>query len=474
MGKLVRNTIFVVGGQTFTKIISFFSVPIIARLLGTEWFGIYTLSFSFVMLFSGIADFGIENLTIRDISRDSSKLEKYLFNSLVVRFFIALIIYFLIILSAKFLGYSEQIFQLIAILGMLIFANFLINTLNAFVISLEKMGISSLVLMIQNIINPCTALIMLLLNYSVKNIFFAIIALNFVLSLIYLFVACRSVLRIKLKIDFALCKYLLINGLPFALVSIFGYVYIYNVVIIISKFAPIADVGIFNAAFKLMLSLTFIPTSLIIVFFPSIARKSIDTVKTYLKESTENAIRALFLIAFPLAITYSLLSKQIINTLFDIEFSNAAPVLAVLGWAMLFFFLSAPLTLVIINSKHVKKFVVLFLIITITSLVTNTLIVSFFGYYGASWSFFLLEICRFILYFIFIKRYLKLNIDLTGVIKTPLLLGIPTALFILALGYAGLNLVIILLLSFVFYLLSLILAKEYIFISLLKKAFKIH
>ena len=52
MGKLVRNTMFVASGQTFTKIISFFSIPIIARMLGTDGFGAYTLAFSFVMLFS--------------------------------------------------------------------------------------------------------------------------------------------------------------------------------------------------------------------------------------------------------------------------------------------------------------------------------------------------------------------------------------------------------------------------------------
>lgn len=469
MSKLVKNTIFVTGGNTLNKIISFFSVPIIARLLGTEGFGAYTLVFSFVMLFSGISDVGLENLTIRDVSRDKTLLNKFLSNSLFLRFLITFLIYFLIILTAKFLNYPEEIFQLIAILGIIILANFLINTLNAVIISLEKMEISSSVLVLQNMINPITAVIMLYLKFDLKSIFLTIIIINLLLALIYFFLINKLLLKIKWEIDFKFWKYLFINALPFAIINILSFVYLYNGIIILSKLQSIETVGIYNAAFKLILALSFIPSSLILVFFPTFARQSIEKIRINIKNSCQNALRALFLFAFPVAIVFTLFSQFIIDLLFGKDFSQAAPVLAILGWVMLLIFIASPLGLTIINSKFLNKFIYLFASLTIFAIILNVVFITQFSFYGMALSILLTELIRFFAYLIFIKKYWGFKIDIFRILSKPTILGIMIVPFILLLKFFPIHSSIIIIFSAIFYLLLLFITKEYILMFFIKK-----
>lgn len=467
--RIIKNSFFVTGSQAFNKIISLISVPIIARLLGTEGFGAYTLAFSFVMIFSGLSDLGLENLTIRDVSRDKSLINKYLSNSLFLRFLITIFVYLLLILVAIFLDYSKEIFQLIAILGIIIFANFLINTLNAVIISLEKMEISSLVLALQNMINPLTAAVMLYLKFDLKTIFLAIIVINLLLALIYFLLINGLLLKIKWGIDLKFWKYLSVNALPFAIINILGFIYLYNGVIILSKLQNIEMVGIYNAAYKLILAFLFIPSSLILVFFPAISRQSIEKIKINIRNSCQNVLRALFLIAFPIAICFAILSYSIIELLFGREFYQAAPILMILGWVMLLMFITSPLSLTIINSGFLKKFIHLFATITIFSSILNVAFIIFFGLYGAALSILFTELIRFVTYLMFTKKYMGFRIDLIHVLKKPLILGIAYGILIWFLIMFSVPLLVILILSTIFYVALLYLTKEYIFVNLIKK-----
>lgn len=473
MGKLVRNTIFVTGGQTFTKIISFFSVPIIARMLGTEGFGTYTLAFSFVMLFSGISDLGIENLTIRDISRDKSLINKFLSNSLAIRFIATFVIYILIVAVAKLLNYPNEIFQLISILGVIVFANFLINTFNSIIISMERMEISSLILVIQNMINPLATVIMLYLEFDLRTIFFVIIIANLILALIYIFLINKFFIKLKFEIDYYYWKYLIVNALPFAILNIFGFAYLYNGVIILSKLQGIETLGIFNAAYKLVLALLFIPSSVVVAFFPSIARQTIEKVKDNIKKSCSNAIRVLFLFAFPATIGLTVFSENIIQILYGEEFLSAAPILGILSWVMLLMFITAPLSLSLINSKHIKKLVHFFTLFTVVSVGLNALFIIKFGLHGAAISILLTEVVRFITYIIFIKKYVGFRVDILKTFGKPLLLGIIVGLFMIIMKIVSVSVLIVIILTAVVYLALLFWAKEYVFIRLFNKILNI-
>jgi len=335
------------------------------------------------------------------------------------------------------------------------------------------MEISSSILVLQNMINPLTTVIMLYLKFDLRSIFLTIIILNLLLAAIYLFAINKLLLKIKLEIDWKFWKYLLVNALPFAIINILTFVYLYNGVIILSKIQDIETVGIYNAANKLVMAFLFIPSSLIIAFFPAIARQSIEAIKVNVKNSCQYATRALFLIAFPTAIVFTLLSRPIIELLFGKDYLEAAPILVILGWVMFFIFIASPLSLTIINSKFLKKFILLFSAITVFSIFLNIIFILLFNIYGIALSILLTELIRFLSYFIFIRKYLEFKIDLFRILIKPVILGLIVMLIILLFKFMGLNAIITIGLSAILYIILLFLSKEYIFVSLIKKIIKL-
>jgi O-antigen/teichoic acid export membrane protein len=469
MGKLVKNTIFVAGGQTLTKIVSFFSVPIIARLLGTEAFGVYTLVFSFVMLFSGISDMGIENLTIRDISRDKSLINKYLTNTLAIRFIATVLIYLLIIITARLLNYPDEVFQLITILGIIVFANFLINTFNSVIIALEKMAVSSLVLLIQNLINPIVTVVMLYCGFKFSSIFSVIVLANIAVAVIYILVINKYFIRLRFDIDYKYWRYIIVNAMPFAILNIIGFAYLYNGVVILSKLQNMEIIGIYNASYKLVLALLFIPSSIAVAFFPSIARQTVEKIKDNIRNSCSNALRILFLFALPITIGFSIFADKIIINLYGESFSASSTILVILGWTMLFMFISSPLNLTLVNSKYIKKVVWFFTLLTMFSVVINILIIKHYSMQGAAISILITEIIRFAVYLFMINKYLEFKIEAFKTFGKPLLLGLAIGIFMLIMKMISTPFIIATFSSILFYILLLFITKELTSITFIKR-----
>ena len=70
VGRLSRNTAALVGARVVTSGLTFILAIVINRNLGPEKAGIYTYAFSLYTIFQVIPDFGIGNISIRDVSQD--------------------------------------------------------------------------------------------------------------------------------------------------------------------------------------------------------------------------------------------------------------------------------------------------------------------------------------------------------------------------------------------------------------------
>ena len=88
MHKIAKNTFFLSTAQMAGRIIGFFYFLLLARFLGVATFGIYNFTIAFVYNFIPVADFGIERLVLRDISRDRDKTAYYLSRLLPLRVFV--------------------------------------------------------------------------------------------------------------------------------------------------------------------------------------------------------------------------------------------------------------------------------------------------------------------------------------------------------------------------------------------------
>jgi len=83
--RIVRNTAIATGARVLSTTLSFVVVALIARSLGAEAFGNYTLILSFLFTFQVFADGGLYTLLLRELSRPGESDEEIVGNIIALR-----------------------------------------------------------------------------------------------------------------------------------------------------------------------------------------------------------------------------------------------------------------------------------------------------------------------------------------------------------------------------------------------------
>jgi O-antigen/teichoic acid export membrane protein len=97
-------------------------------------------------------------------------------------------------------------------------------------------------------------------------------------------------------------------------------------------------VGWYNAAYRLILLLSFIPTAFFGAVFPIMSRFHV-TSKEFLRFTHERSFKYLLILGVPIAVGTTLLANKIIMLIFGIEYYPSVIVLQILVWSTVFTFL---------------------------------------------------------------------------------------------------------------------------------------
>ena len=75
---VLNNSIFRAAGYAIGAAVFFTTIVLIARYLGTEGFGHFSLIIALVGIFQLVADMGVRNIVIRDIALDQANFRNIL------------------------------------------------------------------------------------------------------------------------------------------------------------------------------------------------------------------------------------------------------------------------------------------------------------------------------------------------------------------------------------------------------------
>lgn len=107
VGRLTKNTASLVIARVVTSGLTFLLAIVINRNLGPEKAGIYNYAFALYTIFQVIPDFGIGNISIRDVSQDPSRMRRYFANIVSLRLILGCIAFALLMLT-NFLSLALQ------------------------------------------------------------------------------------------------------------------------------------------------------------------------------------------------------------------------------------------------------------------------------------------------------------------------------------------------------------------------------
>ena len=354
-----------------------------ARYLGAEGFGILSFALAFTGIFGVFSDLGLSTLTVREVARDKALASKYLGNIVVMKMILVIITFGLIALTINLLGYPEQTIKVVYLVALSIIFGAFSGMFYSIFQAYEKMEYQSVGHILSSVLMLSGALFAISQGFSVVG-FASIYFLVSAVVLGYSFFVCvwKFVLP-RMEVDLGFWKPTIKEALPFGLSGIFITIYYWIDSVMLSLMKGNEVVGWYNAAYRLIVVLLFIPIIINTVVFPTMSRFHISS-QNSLNLMSRKYFKFMLAIGIPMGVGTTLLADKGILLIFGAGYIQSIIALQILIWAMVFIFANAAFVRLFESINKQILVTKITGICMIENIVLNLLIIPRFSYIGAS------------------------------------------------------------------------------------------
>ena len=249
LGTIIRNTGYLALAETVKPFLSFILILIIARMLGREGIGSYSIILTFTGLFELIATVGLGPLIVRGIAADRSQLSFYISGAMGVALLSSAILLPLMLLILRAMNYPAEIALTIRLLAYTL----LLAILQQYVISicegLQNMRLRAILTVADTAGRLIAGVFMVLQGHGVLGIIEGIVLVRAITTAIaFVVVARHTGLLLDYRLTLRSCAGFARAALPFLLMTIASTVFWSINTMMLSKLSSVEDVGIYNAA----------------------------------------------------------------------------------------------------------------------------------------------------------------------------------------------------------------------------------
>lgn len=358
------------------------SIGFITRYLGKDGFGDYATVLAFLAFFAAISDLGLYSISTREISRSGADEEKIMGNIFSLRVIVSLAVLIISPLIVWFFPYSLEVKEAIIIVAASYLFSSSYQILNGVFqknLAMDKVAISELLGKIIQVAVVILAIKFKLgFNWIISSLLFYMI---FSFFLVYSW--SKRYIRIKFRFDFNYWKKFLKESYPLGVAVFITFVYFKIDTILLSVMKSSSDVGIYNAAYKVIENITFFPSMLVGLIFPIMSQHIFTDFKRF-KEISDKTFKVFVLAVVPLIVGTLFLSKGIVGLIGGAGFLEAAPVLQILIFALAMIFFGNFFNAVLIAGNMQRKLMLVLGLTAAFNVTANLILIPQFSYFGAA------------------------------------------------------------------------------------------
>ncbi len=438
----------------FSRILPALLFIYMARILGDEDFGKLSFAYSFAGLFIIVADFGLNTILIRSLSRQKDQTGKYIDNIFVLK--IVLSVVSLSVMGLFFLvtDYPAEVITVVMIFGGAMFFRTLVDFFCAVFNAYEWMDMEAFLKGTSHILLFLSGIVVLSLGFGTLGLANIFLLTYLISSIIGFYIVCLSIANIRPCFDLMFWRYLLRESLPLALTVIFTVIYFKIDVVMLSLIrGDNSEIGWYSAAMRLIELMVVIPALITSALFPivsSLYQDSIDSLKKVFKAS----FRYLLVIALPTAVGILLLSERLIYTIYGKEYFKTIPALKILVFALIFIFVNYILMNILVAVDRQKINAIVAGTCVFINILLNLCLIPRYGYLGAGTATVITEIALFALSLFFVAKYVC-RVNIVVLLIRPLISVIIMGVCIVSI-LIKLHLVLVIFLSALIYFSSLL------------------
>lgn len=381
--KIAYNVLVSSVSKFFSTALALVSIGFITRYLGRDGFGNYATVLAFLSFFASLADLGLYHISTREISRPGADEKKIMGNIFSLRIISAFFILLIAPVVVLFFDYPLVVKEGIIIAA----ASFLFSSgyqvLNGVFqknLAMDRVAIGELA---GKIVQVATVILAVKFKLSFDWII-ASLLFNMIASFAIVFLWSRKYLRFDLRFDFGYWRKFLKESLPIGIGSIIVFAYFKMDTILLSILKTSEDVGIYNAAYKVLENISFFPAMIIGLVLP-ILSNTVFTDKKKFVDISNKTFKVFVILVVPLIVGTLFLSKEIIQLIGGGQFGQSAAVLRILVFALAAIFFGNFFNNILIAGNLQRKLMGIWLLAAVGNIGLNLALIPKFSYTGAAY-----------------------------------------------------------------------------------------
>jgi len=336
--RIARNTALLIGSNVVSFILGFFFTMYIARYLAAQGFGVLSFAVGFTAIFGVLTDIGLQGLMIREITRDKSLAPKYVGNIAALKVLLCIITFGLTALTAHLAHYPAETIRVVYLIAMSVIFGAFSGMFYGLFRAHERMEFEAVGGILGGALFIAGAFWCISHGYSVVGFAWVFLVVSIIMTGYCFAVSAWKFTVPRFEVDLGFWKEMLKLAWPFALGGLFLTIYMWIDLVMLSAMKGNEAVGWYNASYRLILMLLFIPTAYFGAVFPIMSRLHFSS-QEFLRFIHEKSFKYLLMLGVPIGVGTTLLANKIILLIYGVGYVNSTIALQILVWSMVFSFI---------------------------------------------------------------------------------------------------------------------------------------
>jgi O-antigen/teichoic acid export membrane protein len=379
--KIAYNVVFITIAKFSSTALALVAIGFITRYLGKVGFGEYATVLAFFSFFGCFADLGLYSVATREISRVGADEKKIMGNIFSLRMLSSLAV-FLISPLILFLPYSNELKMGIMIAA----ASFVFSSSYTVLNGVFQKNLAMDKVALVEVLGKVIQLMIIILAVK-RHLGFNAIIMSLLIYMIFnfavVFLWSRRYLKFKLQIDFAYWKKFIKEALPMGVAVAITFLYFKMDTILLSIIKSSAEVGIYNAAYKIIENITFFPGMIVGLTLPLTSRYIFSERKRF-EDISNKTFKVFLILIVPIVVGTLFLANDIIRLIGGAGFAESANVLRILIFALVFMFFGNFSNNILLAGNLQKKLMIALSACAAFNIISNLVFIPIYSYRGAA------------------------------------------------------------------------------------------
>ena len=410
--QLTKNATYLFSARFVNALSIMALILIISRRLGPDIFGGYSFLNAVIMTGVVVANFGLDTLMVREVSRDHFLGKQYLASVLGFKVISSLVVMIGVFALFRYFLDDQAMIRLLAVFSIVICLNSLSQSFWYYGDAFQKFQFHAALWASLNVIKVPLVWFFISIEQDLTMVVYALIiaeAISLIISGCWIRLSFRLVLA---NLLFKSAPSLLKKVWPLAVVFILSAIYFRIDLMMLEVMKGENAVGIYSAAYKLIEFLSIIPGTVTVAALPGLATDYSANIEDF-RASFYKTLTVLGIGGAAIGLVLYLFSKQVILLLYGPLFSDSVLSLSILSGVVFFLFVNGYLAYVMIATNNDRTVALILVISTILNVLFNFYLIPRYSHVGAALSTLFSEIFMLVFYVVlFVKKniFLRQNI----------------------------------------------------------------